>query len=67
MAIIKYPEIKVELINRDGNAFAILARIRGAMRDAGLKKEEIQRFITEATSGTYEDLLSTCKSWITIT
>jgi hypothetical protein len=28
----KYPHVKVKLVGRDGNAFAILARVTKAMR-----------------------------------
>lgn len=31
----KYPDIKVYLTNRDGNAFAILARCKNALTLAG--------------------------------
>ena len=40
MSDVKYPEITVQLIGLDGNAFAILGRCLEAMRKAGLSQEE---------------------------
>ena len=31
---VKYPEIEVELVGQDGNAFVILGAVRRAMRNA---------------------------------
>ena len=45
----KYPDIKVYLTNRDGNAFAILARCKNALVLAG-KEDKWSEFLTEATS-----------------
>ena len=59
----RYPEITVELVGQDGNAYAILGRCRQAMREAGLAKLEIDAFWSEATSGDYDQLLQTCLRW----
>mgnify|MGYP001585154738 CR=1 FL=1 len=55
----KYPNITVNLSDRDGNAFAILRRVRKAMRRAGISEEEITEFSHEAMSGDYDHLLQT--------
>jgi hypothetical protein len=55
----RHPEITVELIGHDGNAFNILARCRMAMRSARLPQAEIDAFMTEATAGDYNHLLQT--------
>jgi hypothetical protein len=68
----KYPKCKVQLVGRDGNAFAILGRVGHALKDhlrkSGLPPEEITaeiaRFNTEATSGDYNHLLQTCMKWV---
>ncbi len=62
----KYPNIKVQLSGRDGNAFAILGNVQGAMRRGGIPKEEIDAFITEATSGDYDNLLQTCVKYVQV-
>lgn len=63
---IKYPEIHVQLVGQDGNAFFILGRCLQAMRRAGLSKEEQDEFQNEATSGSYDDLLATCMKWFDV-
>jgi len=53
---------KVKLVGEDGNAFAILGRVIGALRKGGADKEYIDKFKNEATSGDYDNLLQTvCK------
>ena len=64
----KYPEIKVQLTgNVDGNAFAILAACRKAARKAGIPDDEVEVFIEEATSGSYDELIRTCMRWFDVT
>lgn len=60
----KYPDIIVQLVGEDGNAFAILAAVTKAMRRAGVSKEERDAFQEEATSGNYDKLLQTCMKWV---
>jgi len=52
---VKYKPI-VKLIGSDGNAFAIIGKARRALLDAGLR-EEAERYMAEATKGTYQNLL----------
>lgn len=66
MSDVKYPEIHVQLVGLDGNAFVILGRCFDAMRKAGLSKEERDSFRKEATSGNYDHLLATCFEWFDI-
>lgn len=63
---IRYPDIKVQLTNEDGNAFSILGRVRKAMKKAGVSKEEIDEFTKEATSGDYDNLLYTAMKWVDV-
>jgi hypothetical protein len=60
----RYPDIQVQLTGQDGNAFAILGRTTGALRQAGLPQEEIDDYFAEATSGDYDHLLQTTMRWI---
>ena len=62
----KYPDITVELVGKDGNAFNILGICRRAMKRANLSESEIEAFTTEATSGDYNHLLTTCCKWFNV-
>jgi hypothetical protein len=64
-AKVRYPEIEVPLLGRDGNAFAIIGAVSGALRRAG-HDEEVDAFTKEATSGDYDNLLSTVLRWVTV-
>ena len=55
----KYPDITVELVGKDGNAFNILGICRRTMKRAHLSESEIEAFTAEATSGNYDHLLTT--------
>ena len=59
---VKYPEVKVQLVGNDGNAFSILGNCKKAAQRAGLTKEQIKEFMDEAMAGDYDHLLQTaCK------
>ena len=62
----KYPDITVELIGHDGNAFTVLDRCRKAAREAGLSEDEIATFMTEATADDYNHLLQTTMRWFDV-
>lgn len=62
----KYPEIEVQLVGQDGNAFAIMGRIMGALKDAGVAKDEIDQYYAESTSGDYDNLLRTAMAWVSV-
>lgn len=51
--------IPVKLIGTDGNAFALLGRVRQALRKGGYDKKFIKEFIDEAILGDYKHLLAT--------
>lgn len=59
----RYPEVRVYLSGRDGNAFAILGQCQRAARKAYLPDDEIKAFMAEAKSGDYDNLLATCMRW----
>jgi hypothetical protein len=62
----RYPQVKVQLTGKDGNAFAVLAAVVNAMRRAGVSQAEKTKFHEEATSGDYDHLLATCTRWVTV-
>lgn len=63
---VKYPHINVELVGQDGNAFSILSRVRAALKNEGVAKEDIDSFMVEATSGDYNHLLQTVMEWVSV-
>ena len=50
----------------DGNAFAILGRVKRIMRRAGLPDSEWETFKAEATSGSYDNVLLTVMKWFDV-
>jgi hypothetical protein len=63
---IKYPEIEVELVGTDGNAIAIVGKVKRALRRAGVSLDECAEFQKEALSGTHNHLLQTCMDWVSV-
>ena len=57
--MIKYPEVQFQLVGIDGNAFSILGKAQKEARRAGLSKEQIEEYVNEATSGDYNNVIST--------
>jgi hypothetical protein len=64
-ADIKYPDVRVRLVGEDGNAYAIMGRVQSALQDAGISNKECEKYIKEATSGDYDNLLRVTMSWVT--
>ena len=62
----KYPKVKVKLVGQDGNAFAILGRVKHEMQRQKVPPEDIKKFMDEATSGDYDNLLGTCCEWVNV-
>lgn len=60
----KYPNVKVELVGQDGNAFFIIGRVRGALKSARVPSAEIDEFVNDAMSGDYDHVLQTCMKWV---
>lgn len=61
-----YPEIEVELVGQDGNAFNLLGICKKAMRQAKMPEPVIDSFFEEAMSEDYDHLLMTCQRWFTV-
>ena len=64
--MVKYPEIEVELVGHDGNAFSIMSRVQATMRRAGVPKEELDEYLKESMSGDYDNLLQTAMRWVSV-
>tara|TARA_Y100001963_G_scaffold68502_1_gene95446 strand:- start:200 stop:397 length:198 start_codon:yes stop_codon:yes gene_type:complete len=61
-----HDNVQVQLSGEDGNAFAILGRCMSAARKAGLSRDEVEAFRTEAMEGDYDHLLQTCMKYFDV-
>ena len=59
--------VKVNLVGQDGNAFSIIGAVTRAMREAQIDEEIIKKYMAEATSGDYDNLLQTTMKYVEIT
>lgn len=66
MSAPKYPNVKVRLSRVNGNAFALMAAVKTAMKKAKIPDEEGTLFVEEATSGDYDHLIQTCMKWVAV-
>ena len=57
--------IKVKLVGEDGNAFAIIGRVTRALKE-GSRKDLVEEFRNEATSGNYDNLLVTVMKYVEV-
>ena len=58
--------IEVQLSGNDGNAFAIMASIRSALKSAGANEAEISLYTQESMSGDYDNLLRVANEWVEV-
>ena len=63
----KYPDIEVELVGKDGNAFAIIGRVKNALKAKGVPSETVREFVKEAMGGDYDNVLRTAMRWVNVT
>jgi hypothetical protein len=59
-------DVDVQLVGRDGNAFAIMGAVSKALRRAGATAEEIAKYREESTSGDYDNLLRVAMKWVRV-
>lgn len=59
-------DVDVELAGHDGNAFAIMGRVRAALREAGATDEELSQYYAESTAGDYDNLLRVAMEWVNV-
>jgi hypothetical protein len=59
-------DVKVKLTGTDGNAFAIMGKVSGALRKAGASKEDVEAYMSESMSGDYNHLLATACKWVEV-
>jgi hypothetical protein len=54
---VKYPDVSVQLVGKDGNAFTIIGEVNRALRRAG-HVDALETFMAEATAaGSYDEFL----------
>ena len=61
----KDPNINIELVGEDGNAYSIIGRCTLALKRNGLS-DEVEAFRKEATSGDYDNVLRTVLAWFSV-
>lgn len=59
-------EVKVRLAGEDGNAFAILARVRRAMQRAQVEPALVEQYLEEAVDGDYAHLLRVTMDYVEV-
>jgi hypothetical protein len=58
--------VQVQLSGEDGNAFAIIAKVNRALRNAGATPEEMSQYQQESMSGDYDNLLRVASQWVKV-
>lgn len=61
----KHPEIEVQLVGEDSNAFAIMGRVVDALKDAGYG-DEVDEYREKSMSGDYDHLLRTAMEYVNV-
>ena len=61
-----YPDIEVELVGQDGNAFNLMGIVCKALRRNKVAESEVKKFQNECMSGDYDHLLQTCMKWVSV-
>jgi hypothetical protein len=56
----------VKLVGEDGNAFSIMGRVKQALRRAGADKEYVDKYLNEAISGDYYNLLAVSMEYVNV-
>lgn len=66
MCDVKYPDVQVKLVGSDGNAFAVMGKVKKALQRAGVSKEEVEQYLEESMSGDYDHLLGVAMNWVDV-
>jgi hypothetical protein len=56
----------VKLVGEDGNAFSIMGRVKQALRRAGADKEYIDKYLNDAISGDFDNLLAVSLKYVNV-
>jgi hypothetical protein len=63
---VKHPNVTVTLVGQDGNAYAILGRVRRAMTQAGCTPDQVAAYLRDATAGDYDNLLRVTMRYVEV-
>jgi len=64
---IKYPDIKVDLFEQDGNIYSMVAKIRNYMRRNGVPEAEMDAFTKDIKgSNDYDEAVMKIMNWVTV-
>ena len=58
-------DIEVQLTGTDGNAFALLSKVKRALRENG-RQDLVDPFLKDAMSGDYQNLLRVCTRYVIV-
>ncbi len=59
-------DVEVELVGKDGNAFAIMGAVCKELKRAGYGQEFIKEYQAEAMSGDYDNLLRVTMEYVIV-
>lgn len=62
----EYEKPRVKLIGTDGNAFALIGKVRLALKKSGASEVVISKFTAEAMSGDYDQVLRACLKYVEV-
>lgn len=63
----KFPDVHVRLSGHDGNVFLIIGRVRKALEQGGVSREQVDEFTQEVTSAdSYGGALATVMRWVNV-
>lgn len=63
----KYPDISVQLVGTDGNAFALIGKVKKALQKGGVPADDVSTFVDAAfASQSYDALLGFLMSTVDV-
>lgn len=61
------PKLTLDLRGSNGNVYAVIAAVRGALIDAGMLGEAREFSSRALLQGSYENILEYCKQYVDVT
>jgi hypothetical protein len=63
----RFPDVRVKLVEEDGNVFAIIGRVCRALRQGGANDADIEAFTAEIqAAGSYDGALVVIMRWVDV-
>ncbi|MBB76544.1 MAG: hypothetical protein CMJ75_18725 [Planctomycetaceae bacterium] len=63
---LKYPDVRIGIVGKSGNAFAILGSVDRGLKSAGVSQQERDIYKADATDGDYDHLLATTMKYVDV-